>query len=270
MGLLNAVVSLALRRRGIVIALGLLALAYGVFSLTRARYDVFPEFAPPEVSIETDATGLAPEQVEQLVTQPVENVLNGVPGVLTMRSQSIRGVSNITMTFDPGGDIFRDRQLVAERLAGVAAELPQGVGPPRLTPLLSSTGDALIVGLTSKTATLMEQRTLADWVLRPHLLAVSGVANVAVFGGDVRQIQIQLDPEEIAPAPELHHPVGSPRAVRRRRAQGSPQRDWGRGSRVHRNDKPAAPRADIGAGDFARIACGHGHPVEQRRHGHAR
>ncbi len=179
------------------IALGGLALAYGFFALGRARYDVFPEFAPPEVTVETEAPGLAPEQVEQLVTQSIENAVNGVPGVQAMRSQSIQGVSNIVMTFDPEVDVFRERQLVAERLASVAAELPQGVQAPRLTPLFSSTGDALIVGLTSQTASLMDQRALADWIVRPQLLAVPGVANVAIFGGEERQIQIQLDPDKL-------------------------------------------------------------------------
>jgi CzcA family heavy metal efflux pump len=197
MPVLNSIVSLALRFRGIVLALTCLLMAYGLYSLTRAHYDVFPEFAPPQVSIDTEAPGLSPEQVEQLVTQPLENAVNGVPGIESMRSDSVQGVSVITVNFDPKADIYLDRQLVAERLAGIAAELPQGVGVPAITPLLSSTGDLMTVGLSSSKKTLMELRTLADWTVRPHLLAVPGVANIAIYGGEVRQVQIQLQPERL-------------------------------------------------------------------------
>ena len=197
MSALNAIVKLALRFRGTVIALACLLLGYGFYSLARARYDVFPEFAPPQVSINTEAPGLSPEQVEQLVTQPIENAVNGVPGIESMRSESTQGISVIDINFDPKADIYLDRQLVAGQLAGVAAELPQGVGAPTLTPLLSSTGDLMVIGLTSDKKSLMDLRTLADWTVRPHLLAVPGVANVANYGGQVRQIQIQIEPEKL-------------------------------------------------------------------------
>ncbi len=197
MAALNSIVNLALRFRGTVIALACLLLGYGLYSLARARYDVFPEFAPPQVSINTEAPGLSPEQVEQLVTQPIENAVNGVPGIESMRSESTQGISVIDINFDPKADIYLDRQLVAGQLAGIAAELPQDVGAPTLTPLLSSTGDLMVIGLTSDKKSLMDLRTLADWTVRPHLLAVPGVANVANYGGDVRQIQIQLDPEKL-------------------------------------------------------------------------
>lgn len=197
MSVLNSIVSLCLRFRGIVLALTCLLLGYGLFSLARARYDVFPEFAPPQVSINTEAPGLSPEQVELLVTQPIENAINGVPGIESLRSESVQGISVITVNFNPQADIYLDRQLVAGQLAGIVAELPQGVGAPTLTPLLSSTGDLMVIGLTSSKKTLMELRTLADWTVRPHLLAVPGVANVANYGGEVRQVQIQLEPERM-------------------------------------------------------------------------
>ncbi len=197
MPLLTAIVRLALRFRGTVIALTCLFAAYGVFVLGRARYDVFPEFAPPQVSINVEAPGLTPVQVETLVTQPVENAINGVPGIVALRSESIQGISAISVQFDPAADIYLDRQLVAERLAAAARELPQGAQAPEITPLLSSTGDLMVIGLTSPNKTLMELRTLADWTVRPHLLAVPGVAAVPVYGGDVRQIQIQVDPARL-------------------------------------------------------------------------
>ena len=196
-GLQTAIVSFAIRYRGIVIALAALLLAYGALSLTRAKYDVFPEFAPPQVNIQTEAPGLTSEQVEVLVTQPIENAVNGVPGVASLRSSSIQGLSVITMTFDPGSDIYHDRQVVNERLAATAQNLPAGVQAPTLTPLTSSSSTVLVIGLTSNTKTLMDIRTLADWTIRPRLLAVPGVAKVAVFGGHVRAIQVQVHPEQL-------------------------------------------------------------------------
>ena len=195
--LLTGIVRTALRFRGIVIALACVALGYGTYALVQARYDVFPEFAPPEVGVNTEAPGLAPEQVEMLVTQPIENVVAGTPGIEALRSQSIQGISVIVVTFDPKSDVYLARQLVAERLAGISSHLPQGVEPPALTPLLSSTGDLMTLGLTSSARSLRELRTAADWTLRPHLLAVPGVADVLVFGGEVRQLQVQLLPDRL-------------------------------------------------------------------------
>ncbi len=192
-----AVIGFAIGFRGIVIAIACLLLAYGVHMLGRARYDVLPEFAPPQVSIQTEAVGLTPEQVEILVTRPIESAINGVPGVQTVRSSSIQGVSVVTVFFDPGSEIYRDRQVVAERLAAAAQQLPQGVQPPAVTPLTSSTSRMLVVGLTSKTRSLMDLRAAADWTVRLRLLAVPGVASVTVFGGDRRSIQIQVHPDEL-------------------------------------------------------------------------
>lgn len=194
---LTALVRAALRFRGIVIALACLLFGYGVYILSQARYDVFPEFAPPQVGINTEAPGLAPEQVEMLVTQPIENAVAGTPGVQALRSQSIQGISAVVVTFDPKTDLHLSRQLVAERLAGIAGQLPQGVAAPIITPLLSATGDVVTLGLTSPTRTLREVRTAADWTLRPHLLAVPGVAAVVVYGGEVRQLQVQLLPSRL-------------------------------------------------------------------------
>ncbi|MBA3833596.1 MAG: efflux RND transporter permease subunit, partial [Chthoniobacterales bacterium] len=195
--MLTAIVRFSLRYRGIVTALSCMLVGYGLYTLTRAKYDVFPEFAPPLVVIQTEAPGLAPEQVEVLVTQPIENAVNGVAGIESLRSGSIQGLSLITMAFDPGVDIYRARQVVAERLSAIASLLPQGVQPPALTPLTSSTSVVLTVGLSSDTRSLMDLRTIADWTVRQRLLAVPGVANVTVFGGEVRQLQIQVRPEQL-------------------------------------------------------------------------
>jgi CzcA family heavy metal efflux pump len=192
-----ALVRFAIRFRGIVAAFACVLVAYGIYALGRAKYDVFPEFAPPQVSIQTEAVGLTPEQVEILVTRPIENAISGVPGVRTLRSTSIQGLSVVTVFFDPSSDIYRDRQVVAERLAAATQQLPQGLQPPIMTPLTSSTSRMLVVGLTSETRSLMDLRTAADWTVRLRLLAVPGVASVTVFGGDKRSIQVQVHPDEL-------------------------------------------------------------------------
>jgi CzcA family heavy metal efflux pump len=192
-----AIIGWAIRFRGIVAALACVLVAYGVYALGRAKYDVFPEFAPPQVSIQTEAVGLTPEQVEVLVTRPIENAIGGVPGVRTLRSTSIQGLSVVTVFFGLSSDIYRDRQVVAERLAAATQQLPQGLHPPIMTPLTSSTSRMLVVGLTSETRSLMELRTVADWTVRLRLLAVPGVASVTVFGGDKRSIQVQVHPDEL-------------------------------------------------------------------------
>ena len=196
-GVQAAIVGAAIRFRGVLVALSALLLGYGALSVTQARYDVFPEFAPPQVGIQTEAPGLTPEEIEILVTQPIENAITGVSGIDTLRSSSIQGLSVVTVTFEPGSDIFRDRQVVAERIAVAASQLPAGSKPPVLTPLTSSSSTVLVAGLTSTTKSLMDIRTVADWTVKLRLLAVPGVAKVAVFGGDVRSLQIQVHPDQL-------------------------------------------------------------------------
>lgn len=193
--MLRAFVHFSLQFRGVVVALAVLLLGYGLYIASRTRLDVFPEFAPPMVIIQTEAPGLSPEEVEQLVTRPIENALNGSPSLATVRSQSIQNLSVVTLIFAEAADIFRVRQLVAERLAQV--QLPQGVKPPKIGPLTSSTARILAVGLASTNRTLMDIRTFADWTLKPRLLGMPGVARVDIFGGDVRQYQIQVKPEQL-------------------------------------------------------------------------
>src|SRR6476659_9000605 len=174
--MLSTLVRLSLRFRGVVIALAVVALGYGIYSLANARYDVFPEFASKQIEIQTEAAGLAPEQVELLVTRAVENAINGTEGLEALRSESVEGLSLVTAVFTESSDVYRDRQIVAERLTTVTGSLPAGVSAPVMTPLTSSTGDLMTIGLTSDRQTPMQLRTIADSLVQQRLLGVPGIA----------------------------------------------------------------------------------------------
>lgn len=191
------VILFSLRNRLIVLSLAALLLIVGLVAASRSPLDIFPEFSPPQVVVQTEAPGLSAEEVEALVTIPLEYALNGTSFLTTLRSSSAPGISVITAIFAEGSDILTDRMLVNERLTSVASTLPQGAGPPRLTPMTSSTGTLMTVGLTSDSVSPMELRTLADWVLRPRLLTVSGVAGVVVYGGQVKEYQVLVSPERL-------------------------------------------------------------------------
>ncbi|AEM47007.1 acriflavin resistance protein [Acidithiobacillus ferrivorans SS3] len=195
--MLKAIIRFSIRFRGVIIALAFLLFGYGLYTLSQVKLDAFPSFTPPLVTVATEAPGLSPEQVATLVTQPIENTLSGTLGLQSMRSRSIQGLSVITLTFHNGTNIYRDRQIVAERLNAVAGQLPLGVRAPFLTPLTSATGVVQVLGLTSDTRSLMTLRTLADWLLKPQLLSIPGVANVAIYGGQVRELQIQVEPGKL-------------------------------------------------------------------------
>ncbi len=190
---MQAVVALALQHRRVVVALACALALYGIWTAAHAKLDVLPEFAPPQATIQTEAPGFAPDQVELLVTLPIETSLAGVAGLESLRSESIQGLSVITALFAEDTDVFQARQMLAESLADVAGRLPIGVQPPRLSPLTSATMDVLKLGLTSHVRSPMELRALADWTLRPRLLMVPGVARANLFGGDVRQLQVHVD-----------------------------------------------------------------------------
>ncbi|MFH1043976.1 MAG: efflux RND transporter permease subunit [Pseudomonadota bacterium] len=194
--MMSAIVRFSIRFYGVVIGLASLVVVYGLYTLTRTNLDVFPEFSPTQVIIQTESPGLSAERVEVLVTQPIENSIAGTVGIDMMRSQSIPGLSVVTVIFKEGSDIYRNRQVVAERLAGLAGRLPRGITPD-ITPLTSSASTVLGAGITSDTRSPMELRSLVDWTIRPHLLAVPGVADVNVFGGQVRQFQIQVEPDKL-------------------------------------------------------------------------
>jgi len=196
--MLQRIVGFSVLHRAVVIVVACLIIGYGIYSAAHAKYDVYPEFAPPEVVVQTEAPGLSPEEVENLVTRPVESVLNGAPDLQSIRSESIQGLSAITLVFREDADVHRARQTVSERLMEAAAQLPQGVKPPGMAPLTGATSMVLIVGLTSRTRSLMDLRTFADWTLRPRLLGVPGVARISIFGGEVRELEIQVIPERLA------------------------------------------------------------------------
>jgi CzcA family heavy metal efflux pump len=195
--MLTAIVRFALRFPVLIVTVAVIALIYGTSALFTAKYDVFPEFVPAQAELQAEAPGLAPEDVERLVTQPLENAINGGANIAAVRSESIQGLSVINVVFEEGTDIFRDRQLLAERVAEAAPLLPTGVKTPVLGPMTSSTMDLLKVGFTSQKLDPMQLRTLVDWTVRPRLLAVPGVARGIVFGGGRREIQIQVQPEKL-------------------------------------------------------------------------
>jgi len=196
--MMRALIALSVRHYGAISALTLLALVLGTWSALRSPLDVFPEFVPSQVDIQTEAPGFAPQQVEELVTKQIENAVNGAAGLATMRSESIPGLSVVTITFADGVDVHVARQGISERLSELGDSLPEGVGAPKLSPLVSSTMDLLKIGLLSDKVDAYTLRDAADWVIKPRLLAVPGVAHVIVFGGDVRQIQILPDTAKLA------------------------------------------------------------------------
>ena len=195
--MLAAIVRWSLRFPAVVCVLaGMLAL-YGVLVLARAKYDVFPEFVPPQAAVQTEAPGLVAEQVELLVTLPIEQAISGASGVQVVRSETISGLSVVTVVFQENLDPYRARQIVAEALGQVTARLPLGVKPPKLEPLTSSTMDLLKLGFVSEALSPMQLRDLVQWTIRPRLLAVPGVARATLYGGDERQLQVQVEPREL-------------------------------------------------------------------------
>jgi CzcA family heavy metal efflux pump len=194
--MMSAIVRFSIRFYGVIIGLAILVVLYGSYSLTRSNLDVFPEFSPTQIIIQTESPGLSAELVESLVTQPIETAIAGTVGVSDMRSQSIPGLSVVTVIFNEDSDIYRNRQVVAERLSTLSSQIPAGI-TPNITPLTSSASTVLGFGLTSKERNLMELRTLVDWTVVPHLLSIPGVADVNVFGGDVRQYQVQINPNKL-------------------------------------------------------------------------
>ncbi len=191
-------VAASVRYRALVALLALLALLGGAFYARQIPLDVFPEFVPVQVEIQTEAPGFSPEQVEELVTRPIEAALNGAQDLAAMRSESIPGLSVISLNFSDRAEPHLARQAIAERIASLASTLPAGASQPVLSPLVSSTMDLIKIGLVSDKLSAFDLRDRADWVLKPQLLAVPGVARVTVFGGAVRQIQIQPDTGKLA------------------------------------------------------------------------
>jgi CzcA family heavy metal efflux pump len=195
--MLSAIVRWSLQRRFMVAAAAVLLLIYGGFSLTCAKFDVFPDFVPAQAEIQTEAPGLTAEQVEQLVTRPVEQAVNGASGVAAVRSDSIQGLSVVSVIFGEGTDPYRARQVVSESLGEVAGSLPTGVKAPKVAPLTSSTMDLLKIGFTSDKLTPMQLRDLVQWNVRPRLLSAAGVARATVYGGQVKRIEVRVRPDDL-------------------------------------------------------------------------
>src|ERR671922_967859 len=197
--MISAIVRASLRFRLLVVGIAAGVLAVGITQLRDAPADVLPEFTPPYVEIQTEALGLSAQEVEQLVTVPLEaDLLNGVQGVDVIRSKSVPGMSSIVLVFAPGTDVYRGRQLVQERLTQVgAAAFPNVSKPPTLLQPLSSSSRVMMIGLSSDKLSPIERSVIARWTVRPRLMGVPGVANVAIWGLRDQQIQVQVDPERL-------------------------------------------------------------------------
>lgn len=198
--LLNQTLKNSIAQRWFIVICAILITVWGVFSVTQMPLDVFPEFAPPQVDIHTEATGLAPEEVESQITVPIESAVNGLPGVTTVRSSSKVGLSMVQVVFDQDADIYRARQSVAERLQQVTNQLPEGTHPPEISPLASPLGTILMYSFTVNgqgQTSMMDLRRLVDSTLSSQILSVPGVTDVTIYGGDERQEQVLVDPAKL-------------------------------------------------------------------------
>jgi CzcA family heavy metal efflux pump len=193
--MLDKIIQWSIKNRLIVLVLAGVLLVYGGVVAMRAPVDVFPDLTAPTVTILTESHGMAPEEVESLVSLPIESSMNGTAGVLRVRSNSAAGISIVFVEFNLGTDIYRARQLVTEKLAQV--RLPAGIRAPVLGPISSTMGEIMLISMTSRTTSSMDLRSLADWVVRPRLLGVSGVAQVMIIGGDTKQFQVLVDPARL-------------------------------------------------------------------------
>src|SRR5215207_7852367 len=193
--MLNKIIQWSIKNRLIVIIAAAVLLIYGGIVAVRAPVDVFPDLTAPTVTILAESHGMAPEEVESLVSIPIEAAMNGTSGVFRVRSNSAAGISIVFVEFTLGTDIYRARQLVTEKLAQV--RLPADIRPPVLGPISSTMGEIMLISMTSKTTSAMDLRSMADWVVRPRLLGVQGVAQVMIIGGDTKQFQVLVDPARL-------------------------------------------------------------------------
>lgn len=195
--MLNRIIRFSLQNRLLVLVGAMLLFVGGLYRAFHAEVDVFPDLNAPTVVVMTEAGGMAAEEVEQMVTFPIETAVNGATGVRRVRSSSTTGFSVVWVEFDWGTDIYLDRQIVSEKLATLGETLPENVGNPTLGPQSSILGELLIVGLTADSTSMLDLRTIADWTIRPRLLSTGGVAQVAVLGGDIKEYQVLLHPERM-------------------------------------------------------------------------
>ena len=195
--MLNKIISFSLHNRPVILFFSVLLMVVGIWTACKMEVDVFPDLNAPTVVVMTEAQGMASEEVERLVTFPIETAVNGATDVRRVRSSSTTGFSVVWVEFDWGTDIYRDRQIVSEKLATIGDALPQGVGQPTLGPQSSILGEVMFIGLTADSTSMGDLRTLADWTVRPQLLATGGVAQVTVMGGDIMEYQIRIHPERM-------------------------------------------------------------------------
>lgn len=195
--MLNKIIRFSLQNRLLVLVAAILLLIGGTYTAFHTEVDVFPDLNAPTVVVMTEANGMAAEEVEQLVTFPIETAVNGATNVRRVRSSSTTGFSVVWVEFEWDTDIYLARQIVSEKLAAVGESLPDNVGKPTLGPQSSILGELLIVGLTADSTSMQDLRTLADWTIRPRLLSTGGVAQVAVLGGDIKEYQILIHPDRM-------------------------------------------------------------------------
>ena len=195
--MLNRIIQFSLSNRVIILILSGLLVLSGLFVLTRTEVDIFPDLNAPTVVVMTEAPGYAPEEVEQLVTFPIETSVNGATGVRRVRSSSSTGFSIVWVEFDWGMDIYQARQIVSERLVNLSETFPPGVNSPTLGPQSSILGEIMIIGLTADSTSMSDVRSIADRVIRPRMLSIGGVSQVSVIGGDIKEYQIQIFPEKM-------------------------------------------------------------------------
>ena len=195
--MLNKIISFSLHNRPVILFFSVLLMIVGIWTAYKMEVDVFPDLNAPTVVVMTEAQGMASEEVERLVTFPIETAVNGATDVRRVRSSSTTGFSVVWVEFDWGTDIYRDRQIVSEKLATIGDALPQGVGQPTLGPQSSILGEVMFIGLTADSSSMGDLRPLADWTVRPQLLATGGVAQVTVMGGDIMEYQIRIHPERM-------------------------------------------------------------------------
>lgn len=204
--MLNRIIKFSLNNRLSILTAAVVLMVIGIYTAKNAEVDVFPDLNAPTVVVMTEANGMAPEEVERIVTFPIETAVNGATNVRRVRSSSTTGFSIVQVEFDWGTDIYRARQIVTEKLSAIGESLPKSVGKPTLGPQSSILGEMMIIGLTidegNESLSMLDVREIADWIIRPRLLSISGVANVAVMGGDEKEYQVLLHPEKLR-----HHSV---------------------------------------------------------------
>lgn len=192
--MLNRIIHFSLNNRLLILVVSVVLMVAGLYTAKNAEVDVFPDLTAPTVVVMTEAHGMASEEVEQLVTFPIETMVNGATGVRRVRSSSTNGFSVVWVEFDWGTDIYLARQIVSEKLTLVNEQLPDNIGKPTMGPQTSILGEVMIIGLTADSTSMMDLRTIADWTIRPRLLSTGGVAQVSVQGGDIKEYQILIDP----------------------------------------------------------------------------